>query len=221
MGYQWHFEILWTYRFALLRGAEITFWVTLFSLIIGLALGLVFGLLRSSRNAFLRFPAGLYVEFFRATPSLVQIVWIYYALPVLTGIQMGNMTAASIGFGMHSGAYFAETFRAGIASIHRGQFDAARAIGMRYGAAMRRIILPQAYRRMLPPFINEVANLIKLTTLGSTIAVSELLHTADGLISETYRPLEFYTALAIAFFLFIFPVIWVAQRLERVLVARS
>ncbi|HEY0182048.1 MAG TPA: amino acid ABC transporter permease [Rhodopila sp.] len=221
MNYHWHFEILWTYRFALLRAAQITFWLTLFSLAIGIAMGLTFGLLRSSRNGFLRVPAGIYVEFFRSTPSLVQIVWIYYALPVLTGVQMGNMTAASIGFGLHSGAYFAETFRGGIASIHRGQFDAARAIGMRYGTAMRRIILPQAYRRMLPPFINEVANLIKLTTLGSTIAVSELLHTADSLISETYRPLEFYTALALAFFLFIFPVIWLAQRLEHMLGARS
>jgi polar amino acid transport system permease protein len=134
---------------------------------------------------------------------------------------MGNMTAASIGFGLHSGAYFAETFRAGIASIHRGQFDAARAIGMRYGAAMRRIILPQAWRRMLPPFINEVANLIKLTTLGSTIAVAELLHTSEALISETYRPLEFYTALAIAFFVFIYPIIWLSQQLERRLAVRS
>lgn len=221
MNYHWHFEVVWTYRFALWHAAEVTFSLTVFSLAIGVALGLVFGLLRSSRLTWLRYPAGLYVEFFRATPSLVQIVWIYYALPVLTGVQMGNVTAASIGFGLHAGAYFAETFRAGIASIHRGQLDAARAIGMRYGTAMRRIILPQAWRRMLPPFINEVANLIKLTTLGSTIAIGELLHASDGLISETYRPLEFYTTLAIAFFLFIYPVIYLAQRLERHMAARA
>lgn len=221
MSYHWHFEVLWNYRLALWHAAEVTFWLTVSSLAIGIVLGLAFGLLRSSRAAWLRGPAGLYVEFFRATPSLVQIVWIYYALPVLTGAQMGNMTAASIGFGLHSGAYFAETFRAGIASIDRGQFDAARAIGMRYGAAMRRIILPQAWRRMLPPFINEVANLIKLTTLGSTIAIAELLHTSESLISETYRPLEFYTALALGFFIFIYPIIWLSQRLERYMVARS
>jgi polar amino acid transport system permease protein len=149
------------------------------------------------------------------------LVWIYYALPVLSGAQLASVPSVILGLGLHSAAYFAEIFRGGIASIHRGQFDAARAIGMRPGQAMRRIILPQAARRMLPPFINEVANLIKLTTLGSVIAVAELLHEGENLINETYRPLEIYTALALAFACIIFPIIWVAQRLEARMRVRS
>jgi polar amino acid transport system permease protein len=140
---------------------------------------------------------------------------------VLSGAQLGNVPSVILGLGLHSAAYFAEIFRGGIASIHRGQADAARAIGMRPWQAMRRIILPQAARRMLPPFINEVANLVKLTTLGSVIAVAELLHEGENLISDTFRPLEIYTALAVAFALIIFPIIWLSQRLETVLRVRS
>ena len=221
MGYTWHFEVLLNYRQAFLRAATVTAELTVGALAIGVALGLALGLMRSQPARALRWPAAVYVEFFRSTPALVQLVWIYYALPVLVGAQLGNIPSVIIGLGMHSAAYFAEIFRGGIASIHRGQADAARAIGMRPGQAMRRIILPQAARRMLPPFINEVANLVKLTTLGSVIAVAELLHEGENLISETFRPLEIYTALALAFAAIIFPIIWLSQRLETQLRVRS
>ena len=129
--------------------------------------------MRSSRLAVLRWPAAVYIDIFRATPILVQLVWIYDAMPIVLGVQMGNMVAASVGIGLHAAAYVAEIFRAGIESIDRGQSDAAKSLGMGYGQAMRRIILPQAVRRMVPPFINEFATLMKLTTLGSVIAVLE------------------------------------------------
>jgi polar amino acid transport system permease protein len=116
---------------------------------------------------------------------------------------------------LHSAAYFAEIFRAGVNSIDKGQWDAARAIGMQYREVMRRIILPQAVRRMIPPFINEFATLIKLTTLGSVLAVNELLHESTNLINNTYRPLEIYTVLAIAFAILIFPFIYASQWLEQ------
>jgi polar amino acid transport system permease protein len=99
--------------------------------------------------------------------------------------------------------------------------DAAKSIGMRYSQAMRRIILPQAIRRMVPPFINETATLMKLTTLGSVLAVYELLHESNNLITNTFRPLEVYTTLAVAFFAIIFPVIYLSRWLERAWVARS
>jgi polar amino acid transport system permease protein len=141
-------------------------------------------------------------------------VWIYYSLPILTGLQMGNVASVSVGLGLHAAAYFAEIFRAGIASIDRGQTDAAKSIGMSYLQMMRRIVMPQAVRRMIPPFINELATLIKLTTLGSVLAVYELLHESNNLINNTYRPLEIYTALAVAFAVIIYPFIWLSQRLE-------
>jgi polar amino acid transport system permease protein len=219
--YTWHFEVLLDYRQAFTRALGVTAELTLGSLVIGVVLGLTLGLMRSQTGRLLRWPAATYVEFFRSTPALVQLVWIYYALPVLSGAQLGSMPSVILGLGLHSAAYFAEIFRGGIASIHRGQWDAARAIGMRPGQAMRRIILPQAARRMLPPFINEVANLVKLTTLGSVIAVAELLHEGENLINDTYRPLEIYTALAVLFAVIIFPVIWISQRLEARMRVRS
>ena len=215
MSYNWYFQVVWDYREVFIRGSMVTGELTVGALAIGLSLGLVLGLLRSSRMAALRWPAAFYIELFRSTPILVQLVWIYYALPILSGVQMGNITSAAVGIGMHSAAYVAEIFRAGIKSIDRGQLDAAKSIGMRYGQAMRRIILPQAVRRMVPPFINELATLIKLTTLGSVLAVNELLHESENLIDNTYRPLEVYTALAVTFFVIIFPFIYLSQHLER------
>jgi len=215
MNYAWQWSVVWDYRNVFLRGAEVTATLTVWALVVGLVLGLMLGLMRSSRLTLLRAPATVYIDTFRATPILVQLVWIYYALPILSGLQMGNVTAASVGIGLHEAAYVAEIFRAGIASLHRGQSDAAKSLGMSYWQAMRRIILPQATRRMVPPFINEFANLVKLTTLGSVLAVNELLHEAENLINNTYRPLETYTALALVFGALIYPFIWLSQRLER------
>jgi polar amino acid transport system permease protein len=221
MSYTWHFEVIWEYQVVFYRAAVVTIEVTIGSLVIGLALGLLLGMMRMSQRAALRWPATVYIELFRSTPVLVQLVWIYYALPVLSGVQMGNVASLLVGLGMHSAAYFAEIFRAGILSVDRGQMDAAKAIGMRYLQAMRRIILPPAVRRMIPPFINEFATLMKLTTLGTVIAVAELLHESENLINNTYRPLEVYTVLALAFSAIIFPIIYLSQRLEKALKVRS
>ena len=221
MGYTWHFEVLWDYQEVFVRAAVVTGAVTAGALVMGLALGLTLGMMRLSRHAALRWPAVLYIELFRSTPVLVQLVWIYYALPVLSGVQMGNVATLIVGLGLHSAAYFAEIFRAGILSIDRGQMDAAKAIGMRYFQAMRRIILPPAVRRMIPPFINEFATLMKLTTLGTVLAVAELLHESENLINNTFRPLEIYTVLAIVFAVIIYPIIFLSQHVERRLRVRS
>ncbi|HUA53522.1 MAG TPA: amino acid ABC transporter permease [Candidatus Sulfotelmatobacter sp.] len=221
MSYTWHFGILLDYQVVFYRAAAVTIEVTMGSLAIGLTLGLTLGMMRLSRHAVLRWPAVFYIELFRSTPVLVQLVWIYYALPVLSGVQMGNVATLIVGLGLHSAAYLAEIFRAGILSIDRGQMDAAKAIGMGYLQAMRRIILPPAVRRMIPPFINEFATLMKLTTLGTVLAVSELLHESENLINNTYRPLEIYTVLALVFAAIIFPFIYLSQRLEKALTVRS
>ena len=221
MNYTWQWQLIWDFRQVFVRGMEVTVMLTWWALMIGVVLGLMLGMLRSSKRAPLRAPAALYIEFFRSTPVLVQLVWIYYSLPILTGLQLGNIASVAVGLGLHAAAYFAEIFRAGIASIDRGQTDAAKSIGMSYLQMMRRIVMPQAVRRMIPPFINEFATLIKLTTLGSVLAVYELLHESNNLINNTYRPLEIYTALAVAFAVIIYPFIWLSQRLERYWKIRS
>lgn len=215
MDYSWNFSVVWDYREVFVHGAFVTGQLAFYSIAIGLSLGLLFGMARASSIAVLRWPTAVFIEFFRSTPTLVQLVWIYYALPIITGRQLGAMEAVIIGLGFHTAAYVAEIFRGGINSIDKGQRDAAKALGMSYLQSMKRIILPQAVRRMTPPFMNEFANLMKLTTLASVLAVYELMHESQNLISQTFRPLEIYTALAVGFFLLIFPIIYASQWLEK------
>ena len=219
--YNWHFGVIWEYRIVFVNGAVITAELTVLAWTIGVMLGLIIALARLSPFIWLRAPATLFVETFRSTPALVQLVWIYYALPIITGLQMSAFTSVAVGLGLHTAAYFGEIFRGGIISIERGQVDAAKSVGMVYWQAMVRIILPQAIRRMLPPFMNETANLVKLTSLGSVLAVYELLHASNNLITNTYRPLEVYTMAAITFAVIIYPMIHGARMMERYWAARS
>ncbi|MFK3781661.1 amino acid ABC transporter permease [Agrobacterium sp. NPDC089420] len=215
MGYQWQFGIIAEYWQIFARGAFTTLEITFFSSIIGLGLGLLVGITRESNNFVVRCTTSLYVESIRATPALVQIIWLYYCFPILFGYQLSAMASLIIALGIHSGAYVSEIVRAGINAVDSGQFMAAKSIGMNHFKALRRIILPQAGQKMIPPLINEFANLMKLTTLGSTIAVYELLQESNNLITTIYRPLEIYTFLAVFFFIITYPWIWLSQRLER------
>jgi polar amino acid transport system permease protein len=221
MGYQWHFDVVWDYKIVFLMGAAVTAKLTLFAFVMAVIIGLGLAFMRVSQSAWLRAPATIYVQLFRSTPALVQLVWIYYALPIFTGIRFDNFVSVGIGLGLHTSAYYCEVIRAGILAVDRGQTDAAKAIGMRNAQTMRRIILPQAVRFMVPPFMNETANLIKLTTLGSVLAVYELLHASNNLITNTYRPLEIYTAVAVVFGFIIYPLIWASGRLEKYWSKRS
>jgi polar amino acid transport system permease protein len=142
-------------------------------------------------------------------------------MPIVTGLQLDAVTTMIIALGIHEGAYIAEIFRAGIGAVDKGQFAASYSIGMSKLKALRRIILPQAIQKMIPPFMNEFANLLKVTTLASVIAVDELQHAANALIAIIYRPLEVYTTLAVVFFVITYPLIFLSRRLERKLVART
>lgn len=215
MGYEWQFASIIPYWPIFVRGGMATLQITFGAAILALAIGLPAGIGKGARFGPIRWTCTAYVEFIRGTPALVQIVWIYYCLPIVTGFQMSGTTTMIVALGLHAGAYVAEIFRAGIAAVDKGQFMASRAIGMGYWLALRRIILPQAVQKMLPPFINEFATLLKLTTLGSAIAVYELLHESNNLIASIYRPLEVYSLLAVAFFAITYPFIYMSQRLER------
>lgn len=215
MEYNWQFHLLYQYWPVFVHGALVTLQITFSATLIGLLIGFPTGIARQAHSSLLRWVATIYVEAIRSTPALVQIVWVYYCFPVLFNIQLGAETAIILTLGIHSGAYVAEIVRAGVEGVDRGQMMAARSIGMAHFAALRKIILPQAVQRMIPPFINEFANLMKLSTLGSTIAVYELLQESNNLIAQTYRPLEVYTFLALVFFLITFPWIWLSRQLEK------
>jgi polar amino acid transport system permease protein len=221
LQYVWHFESILPYWAVFLNGALKTLQLTFGAAGLGIIIGLPAGLGRESQIAPIRWLMTAYIEFIRGTPALVQIVWIYYCLPILTGFQLSATSTMIIALGIHEGAYIAEIFRAGIGAVDKGQFAAAYSLGMSRWRALQRIVLPQAIQKMIPPFVNEFANLLKVTTLGSVIAVNELQHTATGLISIIYRPLEVYTALAGVFFIITYPLIFVARQLERRLSERN
>ena len=214
-GYAWDFSFLWAYRWLILAGLGITIAYTVGTILLGLAIGLVTGLLRLSRNPMITAPLVAYVEIFRCTPLLVQIVWFYYALPVVLGIDIPAHVAAVLVLSLYTGAFYAEIIRGGVNSIERGQWDAARAIGMRRRQVMRHVILPQAVKRMIPPFMNQSIIQLKNTSLVSTIAVADLLYQGTIITAATYRPLEVYTMVAIIYFLVLFPLTLAAQQVER------
>jgi len=221
MGYTWDFKVVADNFPILLRGVGLTVELWAIALALGLAFGFVISLAPLSGRRWLRVPAIGYVEVFRNTPVLVQLIWFYYAFPIVIGFQLSPVTAAILGLTLNTSAYCAEIFRAGIESIARGQWEAAKAIGMTRGASLRRIILPQVAKRMLPAFTNRAIELAKVTSLASVLAVHEIMYQGRLLSSTYYRPLEILTVVALVYFVLIWPGSFLSARLERRLAARS
>ncbi|WP_428484141.1 amino acid ABC transporter permease [Rhodopila sp.] len=220
MHYQWDFGFLLRYVPLFERGVMVTLGYTAATIFLGLIIGLALGLGRLSRSVLLNIPLVAFIEVFRCTPLLVQIVWFYYALPVLLGIQIPATVAGILTLSCYTGAFYAEIFRGGIISIEQGQWDAARSLGLRRWHVMRRVILPQAIRRMIPPFVNQSITQLKNTSLVSTIAVPDLLYNGTLVTADTYRPLEVYTVVALIYFALLFPSTLLAQAYERRLAKR-
>ncbi len=212
---RWDFASVFDNTDALLVGAAGNLRIFAICLVLGLSLGLLVGLGRYSRNRWIHIPATVFVEFFRNTPVLVQILWFYFALPILLPFQISPLVAASLGISLNSAAFSAEIYRGGIQSIETGQWDGARALGMRWGQAMRRIILPQALKRMLPALTNRAIEIFKMSTLASAVAYVELLQQGKLIASLNYNPIEAYTAVAVIFFVFLWPLVQFSYFLER------
>lgn len=184
----------------LAKGTLITVEVTFLALILGTTMGLFGGLARLSHHKILRFIATAYVSVFRGTPLLVQLFIWYFGLPEI-GIQPSPMTAAVIGLALYSGSYQTEIVRGAIQSIDKGQMEAARSLGLSGLKAMRYVILPQAFLRMLPPLGNEFVALTKNSSLVSLVTLQEVVLTADMIISRTFRALELYLAVAVIYYI--------------------
>ena len=215
MNYRWNFAPLLDNPELWLAGAIGTLRLFVICLAVGLSLGLVVGLLRLSSKRWLRWSATAFVEFFRNTPVLVQILWLFFALPILLPVEVSPLLAAALGISLNSAAFAAEIYRGGIQSIERGQWEAGRALGMTPAQLMRRIVLPQALRRMLPALTNRGIEIFKMTTLASAVAYVEMLHQGKLLASLNFNPIETYTVIAIAFFLFLLPLVRATYALER------
>ena len=183
----------------LLIGAGVTIQITVLSTAIGFVIGLVVGVARISHLRPLRLLAEVYVEFFRGTPLLVQIFLFYFALPVITGQRIDPFIAAISACGINSGAYVAEIFRAGIQSVDEGQMEAGRSLGMTWLQTMRYIIVPQAFKRVIPPLGNEFIAMLKDSSLVSVIGFEELTRRGQLIIAKTYGSFEIWMSVAVIY----------------------
>jgi len=199
----------------LLDGVVVTLGLSAVSVSIGLVLGLVLALARYSGIRWFNWPAYAFIEFFRTTPPLVQIVWLYYGLPALLGQDLDAFWSAAVALGLNIAAFFAEIFRAGIEGIDRTQWQAARVLGLRLGDTLRFVILPQALRNVLPPTGTTVIYLVKGTALATAIGTPELLRVGQLIALETFRPVETLTIVAVAYFVLTYPIALVFQAIER------
>lgn len=215
MGYQFDFSIVVKILPVLWRGVIVTVELTLVCLTVGLILGFFVALLRVSPAAPLRFIGRAFVEIFRNIPALIQLIWFFYAFPIIIGAQLSPFVAAVLGISLNTAAFSAEIYRSGIQSIERGQWEGAMAIGMSRAATFRRVVLPQVFRRMLPAFTNRAVEVAKVTSLASVLSVHELMYQGRVMSSTYYRPLEILTTVGIVYLIMIYPMTWTSAALER------
>ncbi|WP_406858007.1 amino acid ABC transporter permease [Alsobacter sp. KACC 23698] len=197
--------LLDSWRF-LASGLLLTILLSVAAVACSFALGLAVGLGRLYGPAWLRIPLVFYIDSMRAIPVFVVLVWIYFAVPILTGHSFAPFWAALTGITIHVAAYVAEIVRAGLTSIRKGQTQAALALGMSGPQILRVILLPQAIVRMLPAFGSIVSVTIKDTAIAAVIAVPELMRQAETVAGQSYRPIEIFTTVMVIYFILIFPV---------------
>lgn len=198
--------------FLMLEGAEITLEIFCVTLLLSLPLGLVVALCRISKIGPLRLLMEFYIWLMRGTPLMLQLLFVYFALPMV-GIRLPDIAAALLAFTLNYAAYFAEIFRAGIQSIGRGQYEAAKSLGMTYTQTMRRIIVPQMIRHVLPPVSNETINLVKDTSLIYILAMNDLLRVARTIVQREFDMTPFFVA-AVFYLVMTFVLTWGFKKLE-------
>lgn len=199
----------------LLTGLYYTVLLSVTAIVISIVIGLLVALPGLSANKYLRGFNRVYVEFVRAVPILVLILWVYYGLPQLAGIAIGVFWAGVIALALSDSAFEAEIFRAGIQSIDKGQYEASHSISLNYADTMRFVILPQAIRRILPALGNQLVYMLKMSSLVSVIGMQELTRKANELVVTEYRPLEIYTVLVLEYLVLILIVSAGVRWLER------
>lgn len=199
----------------LIGGAVVTLQYTLVSLCAGFVLGTILALLTLSPSRLKRLPAKIYISIFRGTPLLVQLSLIYFATPQLLGYQISALQAGLLAFSLNSAAYVSEIIRAGIQSVDRGQFEAAKTLGISYQKTMIYIIIPQALRNILPALVNEAVNLLKESAIVSVIGEMDLLRRANIVSSQTFLYFEPLIIVAIVYYVMVVILSQLAVILEK------
>ena len=199
----------------LISGITITIYISVISIILAMIIGLVVALPSLSNNKFLSYFNIAYVEIVRAIPLLVLILWIYYGLPIMTGISFSPFVSGIVALTISESAFQAEIFRAGINSVNKGQYEVANSLGMNFWKKMRLVILPQAIKVVLPALGNQFVYVLKMSSLVSIIGIADLTRKANELVVSTYRPLEIYTFLILEYLVLILIVSYFVRKLEK------
>jgi len=199
----------------LLSGLTTTIYISVISIIISMFLGLVVAIPSLAKNKFLTYINIGYVEIVRAVPLLVLILWIYYGLPIMTGISFSPFVSGIIALAISESAFQAEIFRAGINSIKKAQWEAGSSLGLNFFKRLRLVILPQAIKNILPAIGNQFVYVLKMSSLVSIIGIGDLTRKANELVVTTYRPLEIYTFLILEYLVLILIVSFFVRKLEK------
>lgn len=208
------FSFLSKYYKFFLEGTQYTVLIAFFTVILGTVLGLFLSLMKLSKNKILKALASIYIEFVRGTPILVQLYIVYYGMPAM-GIDLPDMLAGVVTLSINSGAYVAEIIRAGINAVDKGQMEAGRSLGMTSAMTMRLIIIPQAFKNILPALGNEFITIIKESSIVSVIGIGELMYKADTVRGNTALPFEPLIVAAVVYFLLTFSLSKLLGNIER------
>jgi glutamine transport system permease protein len=199
MGFQFKYSVIWESIPVLLVGVKLTIWITFFGLLIGFFLGTLAGLGKTVRSRILNKISAVYIETIRGTPLMVQVMFIYFGLPMAVGTRVPPLVAGVTAIALNSGAYIAEIVRGAIQSIDRGQNEAGRSIGLTRFQTVLYVIWPQAFKRMIPPLGNQFIISLKDTSLLVVIGVGELTRTGQEIIAVNFRAFEVWTTVALMY----------------------
>ena len=199
----------------LLSGMGVTIYISVISIIISMIVGFIVAIPSLAKNKFLTYINIGYVEIVRAIPLLVLILWIYYGLPIMTGLSFSPFVSGIIALAISESAFQAEIFRAGINSIKKSQWEAGSSLGLTFYKRLRLVILPQAIKNILPALGNQFVYVLKMSSLVSIIGIADLTRKANELVVSTYRPLEIYTFLILEYLILILIVSFFVRKLEK------
>ncbi len=212
----WDFSVVWNNLILFARAWAVTVELSVLSILLGTGLGLVLGVGSLNRSKWVNIPSRVVMEIFLALPALVIIIWLYFCLPLLPPrLVLSGFVASVFGLGLSLSAFVAQIVRAGINTVQNGQLEVAYCLGISKTQAIWHILIPQAFRKMLPPLMGQYITCYKFSTLASVVTVPELLHAGSNLIAVTYRPLEIYTAIAVIFFVTVVPLNYAVTWLEK------
>ncbi len=210
------FTVVWPYLPMFFEATLVTLKITASSLLLGLLISIPLSLCKIAKSKVLNGFAGVYTAIFRGIPLLVQVFMVAFGFPIITGVPFTAFQTGTLVFGMNSAAYISESLKGGILSVDKGQWEAAKALGVGYGKTMKDIIFPQAIKSVLPSLINEFISLLKNTTLISTIGLVDILRVGQNVVSSSYRAFEAYLIASVFYFVLVMGFSFLGKGLERV-----